>query len=387
LDHGSTALVRRSYGLNVRGQAGVELTPFADVWCYVHSDGGKSDVPHKASHRVVMRILPGLYVAILLGAAVTAHSSQSRDGIPLVDAHVHLNDPDSALALLQRKGVQAAVVFIGARGSNDEVLQAASRSGGRLIPFASVSPERAEYRERWQRGDTSLVGELDARFQSGQFRGIGEISVVHFASDGPAIGASSAGAARATRRLATRRGDSSASTQPTVARTSGGFPEADFDPSGAIMRGIMRVAERRQLPVMIHCEVTRLRELEALLKAFPSVRVIWAHGGYTPLVLAARMLENHPNLVYDLSARTWSRHPRSPDYTIFRNDSLVWPEWIALIERHSNRVIVGSDASQRSMEDDGRKIDRVRLLLGQLSDTTRKRVAVENVLRLVTPGR
>ena len=332
-----------------------------------------------------MRIPSSLYVAVCLGAAVTAHSSQPREGISFLDAHVHLNDPDSALVLLQRKGVQAAIVFIGARGSNDELLQAAQRSGGRLIPFASVSPERAEYRERWQRGDTSIVGELDAALQHGAFRGIGEISVVHFASDGPAVGSSSASAARGTRRLAARRGDSLGLAQPTPAGTSGGFPEADFDPSGAIMRGIMRVAERRRLPVMIHCEVTRLREFEILLKAFPGVRVIWAHGGYTPLVLASRMLDNHPNLVYELSARTWSRHPRSPDYTIFRNDSLVWPEWIALIERHSRRVIVGTDASQRSLEDDGRKIDRVRLLLGQLSDTTRKRVATENVLRLVTP--
>jgi predicted TIM-barrel fold metal-dependent hydrolase len=149
------------------------------------------------------------------------------------------------------------------------------------------------------------------------------------------------------------------------------------------MRGIMRIAERRRLPVMIHCEVTRLREFSSLLRAFPTVQVIWAHGGYTPYVLAARMLDAHPNLVYELSARTWSQHPRSPDYTIFRNDSLVWPEWLALMERHGDRFVVGTDATLRTMENDRRKVDRVQLLLGQLSDSTRRRVASENALRLI----
>jgi predicted TIM-barrel fold metal-dependent hydrolase len=51
------------------------------------------------------------------------------------------------------------------------------------------------------------------------------------------------------------------------------------------------------------------------LRAQPDVQVIWAHGGYTPYFLARRLLERHPNLHYELSARTWRHHPRSPDYT------------------------------------------------------------------------
>ena len=60
--------------------------------------------------------------------------------------------------------------------------------------------------------------------------------------------------------------------------------------------------------------------------------MIWAHGGYTPYFLARRMIERHPNLTYELSARTYLRHPRSPDYTIFRNETEVWPRWLGLIE-------------------------------------------------------
>ena len=65
-----------------------------------------------------------------------------------------------------------------------------------------------------------------------------------------------------------------------------------------------------------------------MLQRFPDVPVIWAHGGYTPLFLARRMLQRHPNLHYELSARTWPRHPRSPDYTILRDGVAVWPEWL-----------------------------------------------------------
>jgi predicted TIM-barrel fold metal-dependent hydrolase len=70
-------------------------------------------------------------------------------------------------------------------------------------------------------------------------------------------------------------------------------------------------------------ESTRMAELSQLLERFPDVPVIWAHGGYTPLFLARRMLDRHPNLYYELSARTWPRHPRSPDYTILRDGAAV----------------------------------------------------------------
>lgn len=294
---------------------------------------------------------PVVHIIIAAGALFLAVTARAQDAsrraarIPFIDAHAHLNEPDSALRLLEEAGVTAAVAFVGARETNESVLAAAARSRGRLVPFASISPERREYRGRWVRNDTSLVAELDSLLARHPFRGIGEISVVHFSGSG--------------------------------------FPEADFDPTGPMMRGIMRVAARHRVPVLIHCEVTRLRELSALLESYPAVRVIWAHGGYTPLVLAARMLDRHPNLVYELSARTWARHPRSPDYTIFRNDSLVWPEWLALIEKHSTRFVIGTDASYRSMDNERRKIERVRLFLSQLSDSTRQRVASANLVRLL----
>ena len=264
--------------------------------------------------------------------------------MPFVDAHVHLNDPAMQRALMDAHALPLAFAFWGARSDNASVL-AASRADPRVVPWVSISPERREYRGFWQRGDTTVLADSTRRSARGPTAASASFSIVHF--DGA------------------------------------GFPEADFDPLGPVMRGVMRLAERHGVPVLVHCEVTRLRELEALLDAFPRVTVVWAHGGYTPLVLARRALERHPNLVYELSARTWARHPRSPDYTIFRDDARVWPEWLALIEAFPTRFVVGTDASGRDAEDERRKIERVQLLLRQLTAETRAAVAEGNARRLV----
>jgi len=99
------------------------------------------------------------------------------------------------------------------------------------------------------------------------------------------------------------------------------------------------------------------------------------------LPVRVAMLDAHPNLVYELSARTWSEHPRSPDYTIFRNETTVWGRWLGLIERHAQRFVIGTDAAQRG--NDREKVARVRLFLGQLSPVTRELVATGNLDRLL----
>jgi predicted TIM-barrel fold metal-dependent hydrolase len=283
------------------------------------------------------------YLLAVLSLATPVIAQSSTERTTFVDAHVHLNDAAMARRLLDAYAIPLAFAFWGARSDNASVL-AAARTDPRLVPFVSVSPERRAYRARWEDDDTTLVTEVDSLLGAG-FRGVGELSLVHFAGEG--------------------------------------FPEADFPLQSRVMRGIMQVAQRRRVPIVIHCEITRLREFSALLEAFPGVTVIWAHGGYTPLVLARQMLERHPNLVYELSARTWSRHPRSPDYTIFRNEREVWPEWLQLIESHSQRILVGTDASYRDETNERRKIERVQLLLSQLTPATREAVAVGNARRIV----
>jgi predicted TIM-barrel fold metal-dependent hydrolase len=272
-------------------------------------------------------------------------SEPAPEVVPFVDAHVHLNDEPLQIELMKRYGVERAVVFWGRKGDNESVAEAARRHPDRFIPFASISPERAAYREAWDANDARVLRDLEALLASGRFKGIGEISAVHFPR--PGLG------------------------------------ETDYAPMGPTMRGIMALARAYRVPVMVHVEMTRLTELEALLETFRDVPVIWAHGGYTPAALARRMLESHPNLVYELSARTWPRHPRSGDYSIVRDGHALWPEWRALIEARPERFIIGTDASHRSRESEVMKHESVQNVLRQLSPATRARVARTNLLRLV----
>jgi predicted TIM-barrel fold metal-dependent hydrolase len=291
-----------------------------------------------------MRLLACLLFAASL--ALPARAQAPAEGpIPFADAHAHLNDPAMQLALMDRWGATHAVVFWGGRSTNDSVLEAARRHPGRLIPFASISPERTAYRPAWDRDDPVLLQQLDAMLATGAYKGIGEISAVHF--------------------------------------PSAGFGESDFSPTGPMMTGIMALARKHRLPVMVHVELTRMRELGDMLERFADVPVIWAHGGYTPLYLARRMLERHPNLYYELSARTWPRHPRSPDYTILRDGEAVWPEWLQLVEAMPGRFLVGSDASHRSAESEAMKFSSVQNFLRQLAPAAREPVARGNLLRLV----
>jgi len=286
-------------------------------------------------------------LACLAGAAAGASAAEDLAVVPFVDSHVHLNDEAMQLELMERFGATRALVFWGRKSDNESIARAAAGQPQRFIAFASISPERASFRSAWDGDDPKLLQALDALLATGRFKGIGEISAVHFPSPGLA--------------------------------------ETDYDPAGATMSGVLALARKYRLPVLMHVEWTRMRELSTLLEKFPDVPVIWAHGGYTPLFIARRMLERHPNLVYELSARTWASHPRSPDYTILRDGRAVWPEWIALIEAHPGRFVVGTDASHRSRESDTMKYASVQAFLRQLSPAARERVGRANILALVEP--
>ncbi len=292
---------------------------------------------------VLMRTVLVVFLCVAVCTSLPVPASGQRAGFD--DAHMHLNAAAEWLGLMDEAGIQRSIVFRGRDIDNEGLRAAAEQWPGRLIPFVSISPEHREYRGRWEEDDATIVEIVDSLLSGGGFFGVGEISVSHF--------------------------------------PGAGFPEADFDPNGNVMRGIMEVARRHDVPVSIHSEVTRLREFEALLGAFPDVAVIWAHGGYTPLFLAKRLLERNPNLIYELSARTWQNHPRSPDYTILANGRDVWPGWLDLVESMPDRFLVGTDAALRSSASDRQKIESVISFLSQLSVGARAKVAYENLARLV----
>ncbi len=286
-------------------------------------------------------------LALVLALSLAGVPLRAQDGY--FDAHVHLNDPAAHVERMDRLGIPRALVFWGHAGDNPEIRAAAARWPDRLVPMVSVSPERRDpYGNWWKAADPRLLTHLEAELDQGGYRGIGELSIVHFPSKG--------------------------------------FPETEVSPLHPLMDGIMRIAARRSLPVMVHCEMTYARELDALLRAHPAVRLVWAHGGYAPLYWTERMLLAHPGLVIELSMRTVDRHPRSPDYWILEAPGKVWPEWLRLVERFPDRFLVGSDATQRNGAVDESRMASPYVLLDQLSSGARRRVAQENFAALFGGG-
>jgi len=281
---------------------------------------------------------------VRLGALLLCLVAGCASPPAIFDAHVHLNDVPMQLALMEEYGVERAVVFWGRLSDNARVLEAVEKHPGRFVAFASISPERGAYRRQWQRDDPAILAELDALLASGRFKGIGEINVVHDAS--------------------------------------AGFAAIDFSPTSATMRGILALARKHRVPVMVHCEARGAAELAQLLEMFPDVAVIWAHGGYTGLAEARRMLARHPNLHYELSARTWPRHPRSPDYPIVR-EGAIEPGWLALVESMPRRFLVGTDASHHLEANERMKLESVRDFLAQLSPSARAEVSGGTLRRLL----
>jgi hypothetical protein len=91
----------------------------------------------------------------------------------------------------------------------------------------------------------------------------------------------------------------------------------------------------------------------------------------------------HPNLHYELSARTWPRHPRSAEYTLLEDGSRVSPGWLALAESMPQRFLVGSDASHHSEASERMKLESVRNFLSQLSPRARAEVGSGTLRRLI----
>jgi predicted TIM-barrel fold metal-dependent hydrolase len=256
------------------------------------------------------------------------------------DAHLHVNDIDAALAMMRAHGISRAAVFWGRDTDNADIVRAAAEHP-QLVPLLCVSPERsATYGAWWRAGDRRLLAYAERELARGVYRGLGELSIVHFPGRG--------------------------------------FPETEFSPLHPLMVGLMELAARHRLPVLVHCEITYARELSELLARYPRVPFLWAHGGYAPYYWTERMLARHRNLTIELSMRMVRDHPRSPDYTILMDEKRVWPRWLEMIERMPDRFVVGSDASQRDAETDAARARSVFALLDQLTPAVREKVARTN---------
>ena len=164
----------------------------------------------------------------------------------------------------------------------------------------------------------------------------------------------------------------------------------------ALMK-VYRLAARHDLPVLLHSNLTSLREetpiylgeLEDALKSNPDTRFVLAHAGTSggvekrqaPLAtlneIIRALLERYDNLYVDLS---WSVREH---YLI--EDGEPRPAWVTLIRDHPDRFVLGSDVVGH-FDSIGAILDEYRPLLDALPKPVADKLKAENA-RALLPDR
>src|SRR5437016_3417457 len=122
---------------------------------------------------------------------------------------------------------------------------------------------------------------------------------------------------------------------------------------------------------------------ERLLSHNPRAKIIWAHAGsdnigYRTPELSRRLLQTHPNLYMEIKF-----DPGFPGKDPPIVDGKLKPEWLKLYSDFPDRFIIGSD--QHFDPPATAPLARAQqnaLLLNQLPPDVRKRIAMENALRI-----
>ena len=235
--------------------------------------------------------LARLALALVLASSLAA-SQPLPAPRPIFDAHLHYNDDArapyplaSVLALFREHGVRTILATSRPNDGTHALVEAARRSPSsapRVVAFIRPYRDHAD-RATWFR-DPAIYALIEAELRRDvDWRGIGEFHV---------FGAQDAGT-------------------PEVKR-------------------IVDLAVARGLWLHAHCDEAAL---EALYRHDPRARIVWAHTGFTvPPERVAQWLERHPTLIGELSYRY--------DVT---SDGKLNPAWRALLTRHRDRFVLGSD--------------------------------------------
>lgn len=153
-----------------------------------------------------------------------------------------------------------------------------------------------------------------------------------------------------------------------------------------VVRQMFEVAAEHAAMVQIHLEAdsSSLRELATLLKEFPKVPVVVAHclsvtSGPKEM---EELFSTYPQVSCELSARSQTAQARRSEYQIF-GTGFAKSNWLASIEKFSDRYMVGTDATSESVNYDD-EIRQIRDgLLARLTPETLLKVANGNAKRLL----
>ncbi|SDL22307.1 Amidohydrolase [Sarcina sp. DSM 11001] len=162
-------------------------------------------------------------------------------------------------------------------------------------------------------------------------------------------------------------------------------------------RMIYDLAADHGLPVLVHHNISPQNAIkplyeEELIRALEhnrKCRIIWAHVGVSRrieleelLIIAGQLLHDHPNLYVDISWIFFENYIRGEMMHGNYEPEIFTEMWAALIEKYSDRFMIGSDKVGH-WETYPDEIGKYYMLLDKLSPETAKKLCRENALSLI----
>ncbi len=288
------------------------------------------------------RILPVL--AVLVGGPAIA--ADPYDG-PIYDGHAHLaksSNPEKAYAHVIEAGFDKAVLFV----DIDRIDQVLKLPPGKILVFVDpfkrqkIKISRHEMQIYYSFSDKRLADIREA-LEAGQVAGFGEI---YF-------------------RLGY------APFAPQGIRTS---------VDGRAAKSLFEVARTYKVPVQIHLDGDHVAELEQVLRDNADVTIVLAHCGYMPPEKLGALMDKFPNLHAETSLIF------NPMISRFANlplkDGRLRPEWEALLTRHADRILIGTDYAAFRAKQVPKLLAYYRQFLGLLPRDKAEQIAYRNFERL-----
>ena len=267
------------------------------------------------------------WVAILLalGALVGWTGPAPAADAPLADAHIHYSAPDwnvytpDQIVAILDKAGITRALV--SSTPDDGTLKLYDRDPKRVVPMLRPYRTRDDMSTWWR--DPSIIPYLEQRLQRGVHKGIGEFHIHGSSNRNP------------------------------------------------VLKRITEIAVQRDLYLQAHSDDAAVIELFAIE---PRSKIIWAHAGMSSGAAAVGLLmDKQPNLWADLSYRYGDVAP----------GGALDPAWRALLIRHADRFMIGSDTWTTSRwEQVVGMAGEARRFLQQLPPDVAEKIAYKNFQRL-----
>ena len=160
---------------------------------------------------------------------------------------------------------------------------------------------------------------------------------------------------------------------------------------------IYDMAADYEMPVLVHHNLSPqygkdpiyLEELQRALEHNRNCKIIWAHVGVSRLIdveelliIAAELLNSNPNLYVDISWVFYENYVRGAIMHGGEDNDIYADMWAALIEKYSDRFMIGSDKVGHWAEYP-QEIVKYYVLLDKLRPETAAKLCRENILSII----